>query len=139
MTDESMCEENDDSNSSALREFKSKLRRPTFIESPAKINRATLEESKEEVKSGCHLGTDEIDKEFATFINKAQLPFKVRKVRKNEQYGFIEYLFGTRKVIAQMINGRLLIRVGGGYMYVEKFIEQYGKFEIKKMQKLGLL
>ena len=24
-------------------------------------------------------------------------------------------------------------------MYVEKFIEQYGKFEIKKMQKLGLL
>lgn len=32
------------------------------------------------------------------------------------------------------MNGKLLIRVGGGYMSVEEFIEQYGKMEMLKLR-----
>ena len=60
---------------------------------------------------------DEIDQEFGDFINRAKLPFEVKRLSANH------YLFGTKNIIAKMVNGRLLIRVGGGYMYVEQFIE----------------
>ena len=32
--------------------------------------------------------------------------------------------------MAKIINGKLVIRVGGGYMSVAEFIEQYGKIEM---------
>ena len=44
-------------------------------------------------------------------------------------------MFGTKKILAKIINGRLVIRVGGGYMNAEEFIEQYGKIEMMKMMK----
>jgi hypothetical protein len=34
-----------------------------------------------------------------------------------------KYMFGTRNIIAKIINGNLLIRVGGGYMSADEFIE----------------
>lgn len=44
-----------------------------------------------------------------------------------------KYMFGTKKIIAKIINGKLVIRVGGGYMSVDEFIEQYGRMELMKM------
>ena len=44
-------------------------------------------------------------------------------------------MFGLRKIMAKIINGKLVIRVGGGYMSVHEFIEQYGKIEMMKLQK----
>ena len=44
-----------------------------------------------------------------------------------------KYMFGTKKIIAKIINNKLVIRVGGGYMSVEEFIEQYGRMELMKM------
>ena len=41
-------------------------------------------------------------------------------------------MFGTKKIMAKIINGKLVIRVGGGYMSVEVFIEQYGRMELMK-------
>jgi TfoX/Sxy family transcriptional regulator of competence genes len=32
------------------------------------------------------------------------------------------YLFGTKKIYAKILNGRLVIRVGGGYMVIDEFI-----------------
>ena len=36
------------------------------------------------------------------------------------------YMFGTKKIFAKIINGNLLIRVGGGYMGIEEFMFYYG-------------
>jgi len=44
-------------------------------------------------------------------------------------------MFGTKKILAKIINGRLVIRVGGGYMNAKEFIEQYGKIEIMKLMR----
>lgn len=35
------------------------------------------------------------------------------------------YSFGTRKVYVLLRNGFLVIRVGGGYMYIEEFLKVY--------------
>jgi TfoX/Sxy family transcriptional regulator of competence genes len=36
------------------------------------------------------------------------------------------YMFGTKKIFCKIINGKLVVRVGGGYMGMEEFIMQYG-------------
>ena len=44
------------------------------------------------------------------------------------------YIFGTKKISAKIQNGKLIIRVGGGYMSVDEFVSQYGSIELEKMQ-----
>lgn len=46
-------------------------------------------------------------------------------------------MFGTRKIYAKIINGKLVIRVGGGYMVIEKFIETYAEQEIEKLKRIA--
>lgn len=67
---------------------------------------------------------------FAGFLNKAKLTIEVQRISASN------YMFGTKKILAKIINGRLVIRVGGGYMNAEEFIEQYGKIEMMKMMKM---
>lgn len=43
------------------------------------------------------------------------------------------YLFGTRKIYAKILNGKLVIRVGGGYMVIEEFISTYAEKELVKL------
>ena len=44
-----------------------------------------------------------------------------------------KYLFGTKNIMAKVINGKLVIRVGGGYMGADEFIQQYGPMEMAKV------
>lgn len=46
------------------------------------------------------------------------------------------YIFGTRKIYAKILNGKLVIRVGGGYMVIEEFISTYAEQELNKMNKI---
>lgn len=73
---------------------------------------------------------DAVDEMFAGYLNKAKLEIEVQRISASN------YMFGTKKILAKIINDRLVIRVGGGYMNAEEFIEQYGKIEMMKMLKL---
>lgn len=42
-------------------------------------------------------------------------------------------MFGTRKIYAKILNGKLVIRVGGGYMVIEEFITTYAEKELFKL------
>jgi hypothetical protein len=46
------------------------------------------------------------------------------------------YIFGTRKIYAKILNGKLVIRVGGGYMIIEEFINTYAEQELAKINKI---
>ena len=78
---------------------------------------------------------DEIDVMFGEAMQKAgcQVPVK--------REGPGKYMFGTRNIIAKIVNNKLLIRVGGGFMSIDEFIEQYGPMEmlkIAKQEQMGL-
>lgn len=45
------------------------------------------------------------------------------------------YLFGTKKIYAKVLNGRLIIRVGGGFVVIEEFIKQYADKELQAMKR----
>jgi hypothetical protein len=72
---------------------------------------------------------DEVDEMFAGFLNKAKLQIEVERTSANN------YIFGTKKILAKIINNRLVIRVGGGFMNAEEFIEHYGRIEMLKKMK----
>lgn len=45
-----------------------------------------------------------------------------------------QYLFGTKKISAKVLNGKLFVRVGGGYTTIDDYIKQYGEKELKKQK-----
>ena len=71
--------------------------------------------------------SDEVDILLARYININDCPVPIKRL------GGGYYLFGTRKIYAKVMNGRLVIRVGGGYMVIDEFIETYAEAELKKM------
>ena len=72
---------------------------------------------------------DQIDEMFAAALNRANLNLPVKRLSQGK------YMFGSRQIMAKIINGKLVIRVGGGYMSVDEFIDQYGKIELLKLMK----
>jgi hypothetical protein len=53
-------------------------------------------------------------------MNRLNCPVPIHRLGNNQ------YMFGTRKIFAKIINGKLVIRVGGGYMGIEEFMMYYG-------------
>lgn len=70
---------------------------------------------------------DEVDRLLAQYINFNTCPVPVKRL------GGGYYLFGTRKIFAKIMNGKLVIRVGGGYMVIDEFIATYAEVEVRKM------
>ena len=46
------------------------------------------------------------------------------------------YLFGTRKIFAKIMNGKLVVRVGGGYMIIDEFLATYSDMELIRINKM---
>jgi len=70
---------------------------------------------------------DLLDEMLGQYINKSGCPVPIKKL------GDGYYLFGTKKIFAKILNGKLVIRVGGGYMVIEEFISTYAEKEMIKL------
>jgi len=44
------------------------------------------------------------------------------------------YLFGTKRVFIKVENGKIIIRVGGGFMMIDEFVEIYTPLELEKWE-----
>jgi hypothetical protein len=56
---------------------------------------------------------------MAKYINECSFYVPV------ERLGEGTYLYGTKKIFAKIMNGKLIIRVGGGYMVIDEFLKQF--------------
>jgi len=70
---------------------------------------------------------DKTDERMAIYMNNFDLD--VPMVRSGEG----NYVFGTRKIFAKIMNEKLVIRVGGGFMLIEEFLPTYGQQELDKI------
>lgn len=71
---------------------------------------------------------DPIDIALSDYVNTRPAGLKVQFDR--EDHGI--YNFGTKKIFVKLEQGRLLIRVGGGYMQVEDFVKMYSPVELER-------
>lgn len=73
---------------------------------------------------------DVVDELLAKYINSMDISVPIRRL------GEGTYLFGTRKISAKVLNNKLVVRVGGGYMSFTEFIDTYALVELKKISEL---
>lgn len=73
---------------------------------------------------------DILDEMIGQYIHQANCPVPIKKL------GNGYYIFGTRKIYAKILNGKLVIRVGGGYMIIEEFISTYAEQELNKINRI---
>lgn len=72
-----------------------------------------------------------VDELMAKYINQMNCPVPIKRM------GDGNYLFGTKKIYAKIMNGKLVIRVGGGFMVIEEFITTYTDQELAKVRAMA--
>ena len=65
---------------------------------------------------------------MANYFNQLKYPMPIKRLGD----GF--YVFGTKKIFVKLMQGRLVVRVGGGFMSVDEFLSQYSDMEFQKVQ-----
>ncbi len=66
---------------------------------------------------------------LARYINSAGVQLPITRLGE----GF--YMFGTKKIFAKIMNNKLVVRVGGGFMGIDEFINTYGESELLKLKR----
>ena len=75
-----------------------------------------------------------MDKQLCNYINSNNHEhLKILFLRQSDGI----YLFGSKKVNIKLEKGELKCRVGGGYLAIDNFVDQYVNIELEKMDKLN--
>jgi hypothetical protein len=73
---------------------------------------------------------------LADFLNEYPEKEKLKVMFVRIQPGV--YSFGSKKVCIKIENGLINIRVGGGYMRIDEFLEKYTTIELEKSFNFGI-
>jgi len=73
---------------------------------------------------------DVVDQMIFDFKEQKKIDIFIQKLSPNN------YLFGTKRIYAKVVNEKLLVRVGGGFMDIDGFYLNYGQDEYFKWQRL---
>jgi hypothetical protein len=69
---------------------------------------------------------DAIDEMMAKYLNECPYYVPVKRL------GEGQYMYGSKKIFAKIMNGKLIIRVGGGYMLIDEFLKDFAEQEREK-------
>mmetsp|Transcript_15162 Transcript_15162/g.25689 ORF Transcript_15162/g.25689 Transcript_15162/m.25689 type:complete len:131 (+) Transcript_15162:92-484(+) len=79
---------------------------------------------------------DPVDRKLADFINNFQDRNKLKIMFLREKPDL--YQFGSKKVSIKIdAQGNLKVKVGGGFLTITEFVDQYTPIEVEKLEKLG--
>lgn len=76
---------------------------------------------------------DPVDNSLSEYINKNADKHKIQIMFIRESPGV--YFFGQKRVMIKIgKNGNLLVRIGGGFLGIDEFIDTYTKEELDRLQ-----
>lgn len=75
---------------------------------------------------------DAIDKKLAEYINNYPDRQKLKIMFMRESEGI--YQFGTKKIYVRVDKDKINIRVGGGFLSIDEFLDQYTPTELQKLE-----
>merc|ERR1712228_924143 len=76
---------------------------------------------------------DAIDKKLAEYINNFPDRQKLKIMFMRESDGI--YQFGTKRVSVKVDKDKINIRVGGGYLSIDEFLDQYTPAELERLER----
>eukprot|EP01017_Pseudomicrothorax_dubius_P006077 TRINITY_DN11677_c0_g2_i2.p1 TRINITY_DN11677_c0_g2~~TRINITY_DN11677_c0_g2_i2.p1 ORF type:complete len:700 (-),score=314.98 TRINITY_DN11677_c0_g2_i2:138-2237(-) len=74
---------------------------------------------------------DPIDKRLADYLNNCNDPNKLRVLFIRESEGV--YMFGSKRIYVKVEMDKIMIRVGGGFLSIEEFLDQYVPVELERL------
>ena len=74
-----------------------------------------------------------IDKKLAEYINNYPDRQKLKIMFMRESSGV--YTFGQRRVMVRVERDKILIKVGGGHLSIDEFLDQYTPQELEKLER----
>lgn len=74
---------------------------------------------------------DKVDELMAYYINLNETDVPIQRL------GDGNYMFGSRKIYSKIMNEKLVVRVGGGFMLIDEFLQTYGKQELEKINAMA--
>lgn len=90
-------------------------------------------ELKQRVAVYIPMKSDDVDKRLAEYINNYPDRSKLKIMFMRESEGI--YLFGTRKIYVRVENHKIIIRVGGGYLTIDEFLDIYTPVELERLER----
>jgi len=76
---------------------------------------------------------DAIDKRLAEYINNYPERSKLKIMFMRESEGI--YQFGTKRIYVRVDKDKINIRVGGGFLSIDEFLDQYTPAELEKLER----
>jgi len=109
------------------------LRQLKDAESEIDALREYIIELKSRVAVYIPIKEDDVDKRLAEYINNYPDRSKLKIMFMRESEGI--YLFGTRKIYVRVEQGKIIIRVGGGYLTIDEFLDIYTPVELERLER----
>jgi hypothetical protein len=82
---------------------------------------ASMVKKKYKAKKG-----DEVDELLADLLNHTNKDVQIKRV------GEGKYMIGDKKINAKVVNGKLLVRIGGGYTTMQEYMENFGQAQLDR-------
>lgn len=76
---------------------------------------------------------DQTDMKLAEYINNYPDRQKLKIMFMRESEGVYE--FGSKRVAVKVEKGKINVRVGGGYLSIDEFLDQYTPAELEKLER----
>ena len=76
---------------------------------------------------------DAIDEKLADFVNNYPDRTKLKIMFLRESEGVYE--FGSKRVMVKVERDKIQIKVGGGYLSIDEFLDQYTPAELEKLER----
>ena len=76
---------------------------------------------------------DHVDVQLAEFINNYPERSKLKIMFMRESEGV--YMFGSKRVAVKVEQQGIKIRVGGGYLSIDEFLDQYTPVELERLER----
>ena len=103
----------------------------------AEVEIATLQQYiidlKQRIAVYIPMKNDAIDRRLAEYINNYPERSKLKIMFMRESDGV--YQFGTKKVMVKVEKDNIKIRVGGGFLSIDEFLDQYTPIELEKLER----
>ena len=76
---------------------------------------------------------DDVDCKLADFVNNYPDRVKLKIMFVRESAGIYE--FGKKRIEVRVAQNKIMIRVGGGYIGIDEFLDQYTAIELEKQER----
>ncbi len=109
------------------------LEQVKYLENEVETLKAYIIDLKSRIAVYIPVKSDNIDTKLAEYINNYPDRQKLKIMFMRESEGVYE--FGSKRVFVKVERGKIIIKVGGGNLSIDEFLDQYTPTELERLER----